>query len=88
MTRGGIKMPWRLLGTVTNTNLHEPGGVTALASATAPRSRGHGYKAGRLGSSRWPCAPLQRVPRRVLPWYVCFMKMISWASWGRKARVS
>lgn len=27
-------MPWRLLGTVTNTNLPEPGGMTAPVVAT------------------------------------------------------
>lgn len=60
-------MPWRLLGAVTNTNLHEPGSVTVPALATTPSSRGHGYKAGRLGCSRWPCARVQRVARRVCP---------------------
>lgn len=57
-------MLWKLVGTVTNTNLPEPSGMTPPALATTPRSRGHGCKAGRLGCNRWLCALVRRVPRR------------------------
>lgn len=62
MTRGGLKMPWRPLGTVRNMKLHEPSSVTAPALATAPRNRERGCKAERLECSRWPYAPVQREP--------------------------
>lgn len=91
-------MPLRLLGTVTNTNLPEPGGISPScghnsqlgAGDMATRLGDRGAAGGlivlildpRRGSGLW-------VSRRVCPGVcVYFTKMISWASWGRRTRMS
>lgn len=46
MAKGGIEMPCKLLGTVTNTNLLEPYGLPVLALVATPKDRRPGYKVG------------------------------------------
>lgn len=56
MAKGGIEMPCKLLGTVTNTNLLEPYGLAVLALVATPKDRRHATGWG-VGCSKPLCTP-------------------------------
>lgn len=59
-------MPWRLLGTGTNMNLHEPSG-DCCSPGHNPQEQRAWLQSRELGVQQRAMCPIQRVPMRVCP---------------------